>query len=107
MQAAIKLAVEGGYIIKPSFQDWVTEKATLHSGDVLLDPLFWEALGKALGLSQDKPKQSFSTEFGVITSKVLYSGHIGEWHHFIDHLAGGGDIDPFFKGLIEAHTIKK
>jgi hypothetical protein len=52
-----------------------SQLVTVHQ--MLLDPEFWSALG-AVGEWVD---------WEVV------------WHRFIDHLAQGGDIESFFKGL--------
>jgi hypothetical protein len=58
---------------------------------IFLDPLFWQALGKARGWIDAMP------------STYNYNVEIPEWkhqwHRFIDHLAGGKDADSFFASL--------
>lgn len=55
------------------------------------DPLFWQALGKALGWGE----LTVSRDDWTQQPKWLY-----EWHRFIDHLAFGKDTDSFFSALI-------
>lgn len=65
----------------------------VENGDVLLDPLFWQALGKVRkwGVSN-----SILTDFG----EVYTSGYLYYWHRFIEHLASGKDAESFFKELL-------
>ncbi len=66
--------------------------------DRLLDPLFWQALGKAEGWTTDGKTSRFSSmTFGEF-EKRHWKTH---WHSLIDHLAQGGDIDTFFNNLIK------
>lgn len=66
-----------------------------------LDPLFWQALGKARGWGEEKR---------VVAEWNGNTGHIGAqfytdaeyvWHRFIDHLAEGEDAESFFADLIK------
>lgn len=57
----------------------------------LLDPLFWQALGRALGWNKDKMFEADGLT--LITWRR-------EWHKFIDHLAEGKDTESFFKELL-------
>lgn len=91
METAIRLAIEGGYKshFKPSFllstDDFIHR---LDKFQILLDPLFWQALSK--------------TEDWATNGKDVYDGWawLRKWHDFIDHLASGGDIETFFKELL-------
>ena len=49
----------------------------------VLDPLFWQSLGKAMGWG--------TVEEGWTEPQWTY-----KWHHFIDHLIKGGTIEEFF-----------
>lgn len=80
MKDAIQKAIEGGWKYN-------------YSKDIYclwLDPLFWQALGKQQGWSEE-------TDFSDIYDK--------EWtynlHQFIDHTIEGGEIEDFFKELIK------
>lgn len=75
MQNAIKRAVEGGY----KYPDQ-RKASPVDVCVILLDPLFWQALGQA----QEWFENSWSDE----------------WHNLIDHLAEGKDIDSFFNELL-------
>lgn len=93
MKQAIQKAIEGGYKCVESevLADGVW--ADLFRKAILLDPLFWQALGKAMG-------------WGM---KGLYEGEKGQvmeywiavWHTFIDHLAEGKSADEFFTELLK------
>jgi hypothetical protein len=57
---------------------------------ILLDPSFWQALGKARG-------------WGIEPSGSISQGQaqwLIYWHHFIDHLAAGKDAESFFATLV-------
>ena len=63
---------------------------------VALDPLFWQALGKALGWNKI---DAADWQDGVPTWK-------NQWHRFIDHLAEGKDTTQFWDDLL-ANPNKK
>lgn len=84
MKEAIKLAIEGGYKL-PNLKD---ETATLlmalaKKEKTLLDPFFWQALGKAEGWIAPPKGQAYFYQ-----------------HRFITHLAEGKDVDSFFADLL-------
>lgn len=54
-----------------------------------LDPIRWQALGKALGW----PKPDRFNRYKV--------GWVYQWHLFIDHIASGKSADEFFKELVK------
>lgn len=86
MEKAIKKAIEGEYKILRK-----TRMDNYLSSDVnkaLLDPLFWQALGKAEGW--DKHSWGGKVELWKF-----------EWHRFTDHLASGKDINSFFEELLK------
>lgn len=58
---------------------------------ILLDPLFWQALGKARAWALTKHP---------IRGRYKYmKSWISEWHRFIDHLAEGKPAESFFASL--------
>lgn len=84
MENAIKRAIEGGWNGHPSWmKNW--ERA-------VLDPTFWQALGKAEGWK----KLHYEDMEGNYDE--CWQCH---WHSFIDHLASGKDADSFFKALLK------
>lgn len=108
MKEAIQKAIEGGYKL-PNDTDYSASYVkiknvrgrttdfvfgqfgsqclgTIPTADILLDPLFWQALGKAMGWE-------FRSDHKEPWKK--------EWHRFIDHLAEGKDVESFFKDLLK------
>ena len=59
----------------------------------LLDPTFWQALGKALGWRKEQA--------AVAMSRVTEPAWQSSWHRFIDHLAEGNTAESFFERLPE------
>ena len=57
---------------------------------MLLDPLFWQALGRRLGW------QEYDTEQG---GRYTEAGWKEQWHRFITHLISGKDAESFFETL--------
>jgi hypothetical protein len=81
IEHAIKEAQSAGYEIDYPFagsdvRDYA-RRITLRN-IAFNDPLFWQALGKARKWDETWLKN---------------------WHHFIDHLAFGGDAESFFSSL--------
>jgi hypothetical protein len=62
----------------------------LSIGEICIDPLFWQALGKMENWKQDGPVRHGSYSKG----EWYY-----RWHRLIDHLAQGGNISTFFETL--------
>lgn len=96
MKNAIEKAIEGGYDntfeIKrpgPIANDFIYKSNEI----ILLDPLFWQALGKSLGWK----------EAGWTKGQDEW---IWYWHDFIDHLAEGGTAEDFFTHLLEHNLMK-
>lgn len=97
MKKILKLAIEGGYDAVGHIVNYGSY--TYAEPAILLDPLFWQGLGKSLGC---KSTGLFRTCLCIDT----HGAHeIGEWeifwHRFIDHLAEGKDIESFFSELIK------
>jgi hypothetical protein len=64
----------------------------------LLNPAFWQCLGKALGWDSVGAKCWFCEMHG----SARYSGKpewLYHWHRFIDHLADGKTAEEFFASL--------
>lgn len=73
----------------------------VHITQVTSDPLFWQALGKALGWGMWKSPEinaSAIEEDYWGESTPLWKWH---WHCFIDHLASGKSADEFFNSFKE------
>lgn len=93
LEQAIKDAVEkGGWrptlFSLPHLHDISLEKT-------LLDPAFWQALGKARGWYVMKKNGTRFDEHPARWDKWKV-----EWHRLIDHLAAGGSVEDFFKTLV-------
>lgn len=144
MQEALKLAIEGGYepfktvkmaeLICEIHGEHMTCNFRPHpSGAIvkgicsaninrlLLDPLFWQSLGKALGWDKEIGRGCCNLcgeAMPESESMFLYHGYSGncpkpplqnkewkkEWHRLIDHLASGKDADSFFKEITSNHN---
>lgn len=116
METAIKKAIEGGWKKHFYFSHFNNNEVAL--GDIrkdsennpcfyidkhqiLLDSLFWQALGKAEGWSEKKictitisDNKNSTAESSPLDQWEL------EWHSFIRHLAKGKSIDSFFETLL-------
>lgn len=117
MQAAIQNAIEGGWRketveIMPEFylhhkticfheRNDGSKAARLNVpiSAALLDPLFWQCLGKAMGwepnISKEEIERMHIAQLGVTPRWPIY------WHNFISHLAEGRSADEFFNELIK------
>ncbi len=134
MEQAIRKAIEGEYRYKghtfESFQgdmvcfvnmDMRPQIWLVSYNDILLDPLFWQALGKAEGWEEVQLSSSVfredtidgNTEKEVRTSYVRKwqadrawerDWHIDGWKYqmfrFTEHLMNGKSPDSFFKDLL-------
>ena len=88
IQEAITKAIEGGWQLHDYKKNPVDtlHEAMFKVNDALLDPLFWQALGKEMGWKECKDKE-------CPDSWLCY------WHHLIEHLVSGGSIESFFQAL--------
>lgn len=96
---------------------------------ILLEPIFWQYLGKARGWGTEMtlidepghPKewmyythcarcheqiidQEDGCPSGCDCDDAYIEAWVMEWHRFIDHLAEGKDAESFFKDLLPAST---
>lgn len=110
MEKAIQKSREGGYKI----DDF---SLAIMSRSYLIDPLFWKALGKAMGWGKERPKDEwycpalYEGQPCICPPKNkknidhFYSTHdsdwLSHWHRFIDKIASGGTPDEFFEELLE------
>lgn len=109
MEETIQKAIEGGY---PKTKKEGTQYF-IHYGEkqgnrlvwhctpiekILLNPLFWQALGRSMGWKN--PTQEEAENYGT---RVNWHNH---WVAFIDHLAEGKDTESFFKDLLANPTLK-
>lgn len=114
MKEVIEKAIEGGW--KPSktgvhnepmysiglgivmYRNLNGRDTQISFGEILIDPLFWQALSKAMGWSEKINYGEISIyefKFPMVTIGWLY-----QWHRFIDVLAEGKSPDDFFNSLI-------
>lgn len=123
MKDAIKRAIEGGYksnidwdfLAKPEIEWSMLQYDMVYGRDcrniMLLDPLFWQALGKAEGWDEwvcEHCGTGFNGVRDICTQvtcpmhfwSVCVEGYKYHWHRFIDHLAEGNPIDSFFDSLL-------
>ena len=108
IQEAVQLAVDGGYNTKRTVcavrYGWaIPEKVSRYNAnqylcEILLDPLFWQALGKGMGW--DTEGYYFQQ---IQEGRYMMRGsneHTYHWHRLIDHLASGKSIEDFFANLL-------
>jgi len=107
---AIHKAVDGGW--KPPPEQLT--KAMLDSIDdilkwcpnYLLDPSFWQSLGKALSWKENRDRkhpEMVKAEYCDCRNCEYWAGNPVwkyQWHRLIDHRAEGGSVESFFKTLI-------
>lgn len=126
IQTAIEKAIEGGYLktqvgslsyIDPEHYyrnreahfrgNAVNEPFSIHIDSLMVDPQFWQCLGKAMGW-KDKVCEITGKVNGVgcgcangpdgcmslFTTEWQY-----RWHRMIDHIADGGTIESYFEKL--------
>ena len=85
---AIEKAIEGGW----EKDGFVCQGELIGVEEIaLLDPLFWQALGKAMGWAEVKRNGIF-----VQSNNRAW---IDKWHALIDHIADGGSIESYFETL--------
>lgn len=118
MEQAIKKAIEGGYTGNKLYEG-IGDIVILDMAKkvYLLDPLFWQALGKALGWKEmcldcgSEVTRKETPEYPNLPHGISYcNGHCYDknytqgwtfyWHRFIDRLAEGGNAEDFFKDLL-------
>lgn len=98
LEQAIRDAVEkGGYAVKYANADglpdmYARDGYEIIAEQILLDPAFWQALGKARGWGM-------FGEFDNDYRKIKYEEWLHNWHRLIDHLASGKDVESFFATL--------
>ena len=91
MNEAIKLAIEkGGYNSTVLGWGQISDKDIVGRG-LILDPLFWQALGKALGW-----KRELSQHWDIVRPEWLNKAMT-----YYEINLTGGDTEKFFKKLIK------
>ena len=96
---AIQLAIEGKYQ-HPNRVNYLSAEMAL----TLLDPLFWVALGEALGWETRKCEDC---ERWTKDGMSILSRSQNKWHDLIDTLAAGKSIEHFFTKLLEKYDQTK
>ncbi len=80
------------------------ESSTIFNAYILaetyLDPLFWQALGKALGW-HDTEKCKVCDPYDGAKCREYYKNWTVQMHRFIDHIITGKSADEFFKKIIK------
>lgn len=130
IEQAIEKAIEGGmkegerWKLISANRYWVGwfdgngDEVTISLNTYLLDPLFWQALGKALGWGRicgachggiqqivwehratDGKTERYACGHDTTGCPDIQDEWRYHWHRFIDHLAEGGTIEDFFKDL--------
>lgn len=131
MEQALRRAFETGYnpfkTVAMSEIDWFLQNDSLYGkfkdpkvkgicsaniSRILLDPAFWQALGKAMGwgkfiwktasINCNACKAVTGGSCGTHGDSIQGSGQrwLYEWHLCIDHLAEGKSADEFFLSLL-------
>jgi len=104
MKNAYEKAIEGNY----ECNYWNTDNQMMSVSELtqadynraLLDPLFWQALGKHQGWEESMEyKHHLEGSFSIQIVKTEDRWK-KEWHNFIDHIASGKNIDEFFNKLL-------
>jgi hypothetical protein len=98
MEKAIKRAIEGGW--KGDQKDYSTAIQYVDTlpYHCLLDPEFWQCLGKAEGWIERLDNIDVCTD---CLDKYIPIGWRKKWHSLIDHLSSGGNIEDFFNKLLK------
>jgi len=121
MKEAIKLAIEKGEYSFPDLENNIVVvsnarafgKATAHKMQLAFiaqDPLFWQALGKALGWSEEtmvrylhiKKVENTEAYYSTDESHILSQEWLYRSHQYFDLLMTGGDTEKFWKELCNA-----
>ena len=97
MEQAIKLAIKGGFA---AMENWERDQFVQRYITTL--PVFWQSLGKAMGWNEYSEERKLAGKGNMI--HLLEDHWFAEWHHFIDHLAEGGNADDFFNQLLNGKT---
>lgn len=90
IERAIKDAKAQGW--KQQLPKFVLNTTVISNPD-LLDPSFWQALGRARGWNKTP------TTDVLVAGEAYKERWAGYWHRFIDHLADGKDAESFFAKL--------
>lgn len=89
MNEAIKLAIEGGFKFAP---EAINNRSLWPS--IILMPEFWQALGNAF---IEKDGQNSDWNYILGDPQPPWQRHA---HQYFDLILTGGDLDAFWKGLL-------
>lgn len=89
LNTAVKRAIESGYKVPFHFMENGRE-TVVDISSALLDPLFWQCLGVAMGWECKRHK--------ACKTDLKWKAH---WHSFIDALASGKTAEEFFQELLK------
>lgn len=110
MKQAIQKAIEGGWKYPRWFEHgYHTICVDTYTADqlfnrwVLLDPFFWQCLGKSLGKIPDVHLEPLCRHklFDGSDYQESVSWWIVQMHRFVGHIVEGKDAESFFKKLLE------
>jgi len=131
IETAIEKAIEGGWIYRQgmSFREWhyydkgrpfvrayfdtSSNSHDIQWEEIMLDPIFWQSLGKAMGWQECYYQYHYKFNepypFNVKSKSMSHQPHYllwqYYWHSLIDHLADGGTIEEYFKKLWEQRPV--
>ena len=102
IEQAIEKAIEGGYK-HPNVSNGI-DISPSNLNLTLLNPLFWQALGKSMGWKYMAYRQGRWNRYELdqqMMSDTAFSQEewLYYWHYFIDYLAEGKSIESFFETL--------
>lgn len=112
IEQAIKEAVKGGYdddfgVNTPRFKEYEHWQIRNQFQMYCLDPLFWQALGKARGwIDANYPNGEMRCENKLGRCEARYCEYGGyknpkqQAMYFFDHIMDGKDAESFFKELL-------
>ena len=109
MEEAIERAIEGGWRRGERHVFIGISQFDVHDDPeaIILDPLFWQALGKADGWRyrcEGCGSEIYLDQFvcDQCEQKMTYkAGWYHYWHQLIDHLSENKPIDDFFNNLLK------
>ena len=118
IQQAIEKSIEGGWkkgekvIEALEFNEKMFEShphiATITKSSLelesIINPLFWQSLGKALGrcdVNDINPLHKIENKVICVVCKRKDEWWRETWHRFIDHLSEDKDPEKFFKELLK------
>lgn len=103
LDRAIKLAIEGGY--NDNAWDGTENSSKKTDEQMLLDPLFWQALGKALGWEEHDNNQRKLYRLSGANPDYMPKG-LYKWHdramNFFDLVMRNGDTEKFWSELLNS-----